>query len=1208
MMGTPSRFLWLFLVSLSISVHIRAADPCTSCNQLVFKENKGQWNSHVLYRVEMHYANVYMERTGMTFQLMDTLDLRHYRSEHPLQITYKLNEDHIVHGHTVRSTFIGADTNAKRLGINKLKEYYNYFIGRDKSKWANHVSAYHQVAYSDVYPGIDLHAYSQGVNLKYDWIVRAGYATSARLPIQVRYDGADDVALRENKLVIKTSVGSMVESEPYAYQQIDGKTEQVSCRYIMGIDGTVSFDFPDGWDHSHELIIDPTLIFSTYSGSLADNFGYTATYDSKSNAYASGSVFSLGYPTTPGAFQAYWAGGHGYYQDTAQEDGSGVDVSITKYSADGSSRIYSTYLGGNADELPHSIIVNSNDELIVFGTTASNNFPITPNAYDTTFKGGPDPSFFNGLGVWYATGSDIFITHFTQDGSGLVGSTYMGGSDNDGLNYPEYHGLHYQYADEVRGTIDIDANDNIYIASCTRSTDFPTTPGAYQTVLNGTMDGVVFKMDNSLSTLVWSTYIGGDNMTDCYSLALDQTGNIFVCGGTLSDSFPTTPGAYQRSTHPGMAEGFIALLNQTGTNIINCTLFGTPSYDQLFLVQLDRQQSVYVLGETEDTSSFFSYNAAYNVPKSGQYISKFSYNLDTLIWSSRFGTGGGKPDISPTAFLVDVCNSIYMAGWGSDFHDLYGLGPVMSTRGLYVTPNAYQTTTDGNDFYVMVMDESASAITYATYFGSPSDEEHVDGGTSRFDKKGVIYQSVCAGCASPESGNVPDQNFPTYPANVVSHTNNSFNCNNAIFKLDLDLPLVVADFYTPPTICDTFNYQFINNSKIFDTATAVVYWDFGDGTTSNSLNPTHAYTAPGTYTITLILTDATSCNGSDTIRKQMTILRNDSTILLPPLSDCFGSMVQIGVPAINDTAVTYQWYPSAGLSNPNITNPFVSPTQSTNYELVTTKGNCHSIYKQQVNVVADSLLLKGSNILCPDDTIQLFAKDTAGVQLNYSWTPAGYILTGAATDSPLVKPPSNTTFYVTATNPANGCVYKDSININVISSLQYVVATATPDTIKYGDTTQLNTIYTQAASLYWDPDSTLSDSTIADPKADPRAITTYTVNVTDNNGCKVKKQVTVYILYTPCASSNLYIPNAFSPNNDGKNDKLYVRGNFIQSMYFAVYDRWGQKVFETRDQNTGWDGTFKGKKLDPAVFGWYVEGTCEVGEKFFKKGNVTLLR
>jgi gliding motility-associated-like protein len=815
---------------------------------------------------------------------------------------------------------------------------------------------------------------------------------------------------------------------------------------------------------------------------------------------------------------------------------------------------------------------------------------------------------FNGLGVWYAQGSDIFITHFTFDGTALVGSTYMGGTGDDGLNYPEYQDLHYQYADEVRGTIDIDANDNIYIASCTKSNDFPVTAGAYQTILNGSMNGVVFKMDNSLSTLVWSTYIGGNNMTDCYSLALDRTGNIFVCGGTMSDSFPTTPGAYQSTMHPGQAEGFIALLNTTGSAVLHCTLFGTPSYDQLFLVQLDRYQNVYVLGETLDTSSFFSYNTVYNVPKSGQYISKFSYNLDTLIWSTRFGTGKGRPDISPTAFLVDVCNSIYVAGWGSDFHDLYGLGPILSTTGMFVTPDAYQHTTDGNDFYIMIMNDAASAITYATYFGSPTDEEHVDGGTSRFDKKGVIYQSVCAGCANSVTGFLPDQNFPTTPANVVSHTNNSPNCNNAIFKLDLNLPLVVADFYTPPTVCDTFNYQFVNNSKIIDTANTIVYWNFGDGTTSDSLNPTHAYIAPGTYTITLIISDSTSCNGSDTVRKQVTILKNDSTVILPTLTDCLGNMVQIGIPQSTDTSVTLQWVPTTGLSNSNISNPYISPTQATNYELITTKGNCHAIYKQQINVVSDSLIVKGANVLCPNDTIQLFATDTAGLQLSYSWTPAADVVSGVNTDSPYVKPPSNTTFYVTAIDSANGCRYKDSININVISSLQYVLATATPDTIKYGDTTQLNTIYTQAASLYWNPDSSLFSTTIANPLADPRQVTTYTVNVTDNNGCKVEKDVTVYILYTPCSSTNLYVPNAFSPNNDGKNDVLYVRGNFIQTMYFTVYDRWGQKMFETRNQNEGWDGTYKGKKLDPAVFGWYVEGTCEVGERFFKKGNVTLLR
>lgn len=1208
-MGTPSKIFNLSLFSLLAWLQLGAQNSCTPCNQLIFKENKGQWNSNVRYRTEMHYANVYFEQGRFTYQLLDTADLKRYRSHHPWGSDYKVKVDHAIHGHAFYSNFIGCNKTARIIPSDPESSYFNYYIGKDPSKWASGVHAFHQLVYNDIYDGIDLNVSSEQLNVIYDWIVKGSFSkpAPAQLPIKINYQGAGKVSLSDNRLIIETTVGNLIESKPYAYQLINGQKLEVRCNYTLDDNGIVAFNFPNGWDHQNDLIIDPTLIFSTYSGSYADNFGYTATFDSKSNAYAAGSVFSLGYPVTPGAFQYWWGGGWGFYHDSLITDGSGTDVSITKYSADGTTRLYSTYLGGRGDELPHSLIVNNNDELFVFGTTGSDNFPVTSGAFDTTFNGGIGTGALNGIGVDYNNGSDIFIAHFNGTGTALIGSTYVGGSDNDGLNEPEYQDLNYQYADDFRGSISVDNNNNVYVASCTRSANFPVTAGAYQTRLNGPMNAVVFKMDNYLTQMVWSTYLGGNKLSDAYSITLDNTGNVFVCGGTQSDSFPTTAGCFQPFTHGGRAEGFITELNQNGSAILASTLFGTPVYDQLFFVQVDRRNNVYVLGQTMDTSNFFMKNATYQVPKSGQYISKFDHGLDSLIWSSRFGTGSGIPDLSPTAFLVDVCNSVYMAGWGSDFAGLYGFGPYLSTSGMFVTPDAYQPTTDGNDFYVMVMKDDASAITYATYFGSPRDEEHVDGGTSRFDKKGVIYQSVCAGCANNLTGGLPDQNFPTYPANVVSHRNNSPNCNNAIFKLDLNLPLVIADFNTPPTICDTFNYQFINNSKIFDTATTVVSWNFGDGSTSNQLNPFHAYTVPGVYTITLIISDSTSCNGNDTVRKQMTILRNDSTVRLPTLVACPGYNVQIGIPPITDSATTFQWTPTTGLNNPNITDPFTSPEWSTNYQLEVNKGNCHAFYYQQVTVNHDSLKLHGASVLCPYDTIQLFVTDTAGKNLSYQWSPANLILSGANTSDPFVKPPRDTVYYVTATDSA-GCRYTDSAHIKVVSQLQNVQVTATPDTIRYGDTSQLNVIFSQASSLYWAPDSSLSNLGSPDPLAWPKMPDTYWVTVIDSSGCVVKKPVSVYILLTPCASSNLFVPNAFSPNNDGKNDVLYVRGNYIQQMYFAVYDRWGQKVFETRNQNTGWDGTYNGKKLDPSVFGWYLEGTCDAGEKFFKKGNVTLLR
>ena len=164
--------------------------------------------------------------------------------------------------------------------------------------------------------------------------------------------------------------------------------------------------------------------------------------------------------------------------------------------------------------------------------------------------------------------------------------------------------------------------------------------------------------------------------------------------------------------------------------------------------------------------------ANYYTSNSNQFIAVFTNNLEKLLRSTVVGTGKGTPDISPTAFLVDVCNNIYISGWGSST----GNGP-LSTLNMPITPNAFQNTTDGNDFYIMILNDNLDNLVYATYFGGSQSAEHVDGGTSRFSKEGVIYQSVWMG------GN---NDFPIEPdPGAVSSTNNSNNCNNGVFKFDL---------------------------------------------------------------------------------------------------------------------------------------------------------------------------------------------------------------------------------------------------------------------------------------------------------------------------------------------------------------------------------------------------------------------------------------
>ena len=246
----------------------------------------------------------------------------------------------------------------------------------------------------------------------------------------------------------------VVELKPYAYQLNDlGEEIPIICEFTLK-DNTLSFKISD-YDTSRVLIIDPTLVFCSYTGSTADNWGYTATYDAYGNLYAGGSVFGIGYPITVGTYQSLYGSGSN-------------DIGISKFSPNGDTLIFSTYLGGSGSEVPHSLIVNDNNELYVLATTSSLDFAVSPNAFDTSFNGGTFFTLTNT--IQYLTGVDIAIAKFNESGSQLLGSTYYGGSGNDGLSTDPI--LRKNYADEVRGEIMVDEFSNVYIVSSTSSEIF----------------------------------------------------------------------------------------------------------------------------------------------------------------------------------------------------------------------------------------------------------------------------------------------------------------------------------------------------------------------------------------------------------------------------------------------------------------------------------------------------------------------------------------------------------------------------------------------------------------------------------------------------------------------------------------------------------------------------------------------------------------
>ena len=1088
-----------------------------------FIPNGGQWLSKVKYRAEVPGGLLFFEQSKLTYNFIHPVDKEKIHGH-----ASRINEaDTSIRFHAFEMSFLNANEKAKIESASTSSDKFNFYIGNDQRRWASNLSSYRTLNYHQIFEGIDFLFYASEKGLKYDFIVHPGANPSL---VKWKYNGANKYFIENNELKINLSFSQIIEQKPYAYQEINGRKVEVNCVFKIQ-DGIVSFVLGD-YNKEIDLVIDPLLIFSTYSGSTADNFGYTATYDEDGFLYAGSSTFDIGYPTTLGAydisfnsnpksgFAVVWDPFFGWINAGF----SNSDVAITKYDTSGTKRIYSTYIGGSLCEVPHSLVVNSKGELVIYGTTGSNDFPVTNNAYDTTFGGGLTANLSRGIDVNYANGSDIFISKLSVDGSAMLASTYFGGNQNDGLNLY----LDYNYADQMRGEVIVDANDNIYIATCSYSSGL-ATGSVFQGAINGTADGVIAKFTTDLTTLTWASYLGGSNRDGIYSIVLDNNNDLIVAGGTTSNDLQTKPLTVLYPTFQGNpSDGFIGKISNDGSTLNVLTYFGTSKYDQVYFVKIDRFDNIYVYGQSESMDSTLIKNANYYSVNSGMFVSKLTNNLENFIWSTTFGSGDGKVNLSPTAFMVDLCNKVYLTGWGSpnfgfalipnylkNAGGLVGYNGARGTAGMQVTPDAFQATTDGSDFYIMVLEDDASALSYGSFFGGNLSDEHVDGGTSRFDRKGKIYQSMCAGCGA-------NSDMPIFPVNAVSPTNNSSNCNNGVFKMDFLIPNVIADFKANP-VCASQSFTF-NNTSLPQSNTSY-FWDFGDGNTSTSFEPSHVYLSSGNYTVKLKLTDPTACNLADSIVKTVKVQAYQS-YKAGEDTICAGESAQFAI-APAKPYNTYLWQPGKWLSDSTILNPLATPASTIDYLLLANDGVC-----------SDSIHYK----------------------------------------------------------------------IIVIDNAGFLNATVDKDSILKGEGTTLH-VTPATWNVQWSPAQYVNDPLSVNPVATPPVTTQFAVTLQANSSnCVSSDTVTIWVYDVQCNEKDIYIPNVFTPNTDGKNDILYVRGNNIKELYFTIYDRWGEKVFETTDQNKGWNGEYKNMSADPAVFVYYLKVKCAGEKEFFTKGNITVIR
>lgn len=1155
-----------------------------------FIPNKGQENSSVNYTVKLKGGKMYVGNTFLLYHFMDNSAIADAHSG-------KNISDPKIKGHAYQMNWVNANK-PYYLESKKTSHYYNYFKGNDKSKWKGEIYAYEALNMRDLYPGISVKFETNSdEKLKYTYTVAPG---SSPFQIIQQYVGLDGIKIGKNgNLLLTTNVGIQQEMAPVAWQLISGGTEKklVECRYKL-IDNKVTFEFPKGYDSSRELIIDPVLIFGSSSGSFADNFGMTATYDNSGHLYSGGTCFDIGFPTTVGAWDAIPGPDGSTYGVT--------DVVLTKYAPDGTFLVWSTYLGGGSatagTETVHSLIVNDNDELTCFGATSSTDFPTTAGAFSNTHSGGSTIQFyFNGV-YFTGTGTDIYVTKFNAAGSGLIGSTYVGGSSNDGVNYKvtsgtyssaaAYDSLTSNYGDQFRGEIMQDAANNIYITSTTRSSDFPTV-NAFQAVKNGGSDAVVFKLNSTLTTMQFSTYLGGAELDAGYSVKLDLSGNIFVTGGTTSSDFPTTAGTVYPAYNGGKADGFITKLASTGSTVLASSYIGTSLYDQSMFVEVDKNDMVYLYGNTKGTG-IWPISATYSNPNSGQFIVRLDNNLTAYDFSTLFGNGTGNVNISPSAFLVDVCGNIYISGWGNN---ILLSAPL---TGMPTTAGAFQPTSgDGFNFYLSVFQRNMGGLLYATYFGGPLSHEHVDGGTSRFDKYGIMYQSVCAGCGG-------NDDFPTTPG-AWSEVNNSTNCNNGVFKFDFEIA-PVADFATDLFEgCNPLTINFTNSSP----ADLEYLWDFGNGdTTSVIFNPTVTYTDTGTYTVFLITEDSI-CGLIDTAVKiihvypSVVVSANNDTAM------CAGTNLNF-IANGQGTSASFVWSSSSTFAD-TLNSPLTDSTLTavitgdTVFYVQTFNQFCNDVDTVSIDIQYLDPEITSAVTSCAGDSISLIATNSFPETYSIDWSPDSQILSGDGTPIIIVNPPLPVTYTVLFTS-ALGCTATQSYFVDTSSvGLAGISASATPSVISAGESTNLIAIPSTGYTYSWSPVDFLSDPTIYNPIATPPVTTTYIVTIA-SGGCIRSDTVTIIVKEFECGDPYIYVPNAFTPNADGNNDVLYVRGRNVTEVYFAVFERWGEKVFETKEMNFGWDGKVNGRDADPAVFDYYLKVKCLDGQEFFQKGNITLIR
>jgi hypothetical protein len=624
---------------------------------LVFAENRGQFPPEARFSTRYRGINAFVTNEGFRFGLIDPEALR-FDPKSAAPTTAPSGKKLA----NVFFTFEGASPDVVVRGEKPLPVKLNYFLGAHEESWKTDVPAFAAVRHEEMYRGIDVVFGDRRGLLEYDVVVKNGGDLGA---VVVRVDGAESLTLNEDgSLLTETAAGPFLQTPPVAWVKDEaGVVRDVACRFELVDDRRFRF-VCDGYDGAGELTVDPGLVYAyIVSGSLADQ-GTAVGGDALTAVYVGGRTASNNFPATPGAFDVtlttgnfdafvakldpntnalayctYLGGsgmdyvgamrvdGAGFVYATGQAGSSGFptttgaydttyngqgDGYVTKINPTGNALVFSTFIGGTAEERVHAMTLDAAGAVYIAGQTLSHlNYP---GASTQTIP----------VGTNYNVGAvnwNVAVTKVNPAGNTLGYSFRTGGEGSD-----------WAYG------LEVDAAGQLHVVGATASTSFPTA-SAFNSVKDVGFDAFCFKVTNNASAFVFSTFLGGQGSDQAFSVDVDQFGSVYV-GGGAGLGFPTTFGAFD-TTGDG-ADGFVTKLEPTGQNLIWSTYLGGSSTDQVNAVRVDQGLRPIVGGWTNSAnfpttpSGFDTSFAGGGAPAEG-FLVKLTWQADALLYGSFIG-------------------------------------------------------------------------------------------------------------------------------------------------------------------------------------------------------------------------------------------------------------------------------------------------------------------------------------------------------------------------------------------------------------------------------------------------------------------------------------------------------------------------------------------------------------------------------------------